>query len=95
MKTEKPHRPYYQQTVDETLTNIQSSLDGLSSTEATAGAGKIRRKRLTAKNRVNWLAALSGPFQRCPYLRPSGGGAAEADNGTLGGYVCHSWGGYH
>ncbi len=49
MKTEKPHRPYYQQTVDETLTNIQSSLDGLSSTEATAGAGKIRRKRLTAK----------------------------------------------
>ncbi len=37
MITEKPHRPYYQQTVDETLTNIQSSLDGLSSTEATAG----------------------------------------------------------
>lgn len=36
MITEKPHRPYYQQTVDETLTNIQSSLDGLSSTEATA-----------------------------------------------------------
>ncbi len=42
MITEKPHRPYYQQTVDETLTNIQSSLDGLSSTEATARAGKIR-----------------------------------------------------
>lgn len=94
MITEKPHRPYYQQTVDETLTNIQSSLDGLSSTEATA-AGKIRRKMPYRKNRVNWLAALSGPFQRCSHLRSSGGGAAEADNGTLGGYVCHSWGSHH
>lgn len=94
MITEKPHRPYYQQTVDETLTNIQSSLDGLSSTEATAGLEKYGENALP-QNRVNWLAALSGPFQRCSHLRSSGGGAAEADNGTLGGYVCHSWGSHH
>ena len=34
MKTGKPDRPYYQQTVDETLSNIHSTLEGLSGTEA-------------------------------------------------------------
>lgn len=52
MITEKPHRPYYQQTVDETLTNIQSSLDGLSSTEATARLEKYGENALPQK-RVN------------------------------------------
>lgn len=52
MITEKPHRPYYQQTVDETLTNIQSSLDGLSSTEATARLEKYGENALP-QNRVN------------------------------------------
>lgn len=95
MITEKPHRPYYQQTVDETLTNIQSSLDGLSSTEATARLEKYGENALPQKpGKPGWLRFLAA-FQRCPYLRPSGGGAAEADNGTLGGYVCHSWGSHH
>lgn len=49
MITEKPHRPYYQQTVDETLTNIQSSLDGLSSTEATAVLEKYGENALPQK----------------------------------------------
>lgn len=49
MITEKPHRPYYQQTVDETLTNIQSSLDGLSSTEATARLEKYGENALPQK----------------------------------------------
>ncbi len=54
MITEKPHRPYYQQTVDETLTNIQSSLDGLSSTEATARLEKYGENALPMLKK-NWL----------------------------------------
>ena len=36
MKTGKPERPYYQQTVDDTLANINSTAEGLSGTEASA-----------------------------------------------------------
>lgn len=49
MITEKPHHPYYQQTVDETLTNIQSSLDGLTSAEATARLEKYGENALPQK----------------------------------------------
>ncbi len=60
MKTEKPHRPYYQQTVDETLTNIQSSLDGLSSTEATARLEKYGENALPQKpGKPGWLRFLA------------------------------------
>ncbi|MBK4387050.1 cation-transporting P-type ATPase [Enterobacter hormaechei] len=60
MITEKPHRPYYQQTVDETLTNIQSSLDGLSSTEATARLEKYGENALPQKpGKPGWLRFLA------------------------------------
>lgn len=60
MITEKPHRPYYQQTVDETLTNIQSSLDGLSSTEATARLEKYGANALPQKpGKPGWLRFLA------------------------------------
>lgn len=61
MITEKPHRPYYQQTVDETLTNIQSSLDGLSSTEATARLEKYGENALP-QNRVNLAGCAFWPI---------------------------------
>ena len=60
MITEKPHHPYYQQTVDETLTNIQSSLDGLTSAEATARLEKYGENALPQKpGKPGWLRFLA------------------------------------
>ncbi|MCY0773097.1 cation-transporting P-type ATPase [Enterobacter cloacae complex sp. 2022EL-00788] len=60
MKAEKPHRPYYQQTVEETLTNIQSSPDGLSRTEATARLEQYGENALPQKaGKPGWLRFLA------------------------------------
>ncbi|HDV8502208.1 TPA: cation-transporting P-type ATPase [Enterobacter bugandensis] len=60
MKTGKPERPYYQQTVDETLSNIHSTLEGLSGTEASArlqlhGENALPQK----KGKPAWLRFLA------------------------------------
>ncbi|MEH0884566.1 cation-transporting P-type ATPase [Enterobacter sp. UNJFSC 003] len=60
MKTEKPDRPYYQQTVDETLANIHSTPDGLSSTEAAARLQQYGENALPQKpGKPAWLRFLA------------------------------------
>lgn len=60
MKTEKPDRPYYQQTVDETLANISSSADGLSSAEASARLQQYGDNALPQKaGKPAWLRFLA------------------------------------
>jgi magnesium-transporting ATPase (P-type) len=60
MKTEKPDRPYYQQTVDETLANISSSADGLSSAEASARLQQYGDNALPQKaGEPAWLRFLA------------------------------------
>jgi len=60
MKTEKPDRPYYQQTVDETLANISSSADGLSSAEASARLQQYGNNALPQKaGKPAWLRFLA------------------------------------
>lgn len=59
MKTGKPERPYYQQTVDETLSNIHSTLEGLSGTEASArlqqhGENALPQKRANRPGCASW-----------------------------------------
>ena len=59
MKTEKPDRPYYQQTVDETLENIHSTVDGLSSAEASARLQQYGENALPQKpGKPAWLRFL-------------------------------------
>ncbi|MGS2872560.1 cation-transporting P-type ATPase [Enterobacter huaxiensis] len=60
MKTEKPDRPYYQQTVDETLENIHSTVDGLSSAEASARLQQYGENALPQKpGKPSWLRFLA------------------------------------
>ncbi|WP_313773562.1 cation-transporting P-type ATPase [Enterobacter huaxiensis] len=60
MKTEKPDRPYYQQTVDETLENIHSTVDGLSSAEASARLQQYGENALPQKpGKPAWLRFLA------------------------------------
>ncbi|WP_326467182.1 cation-transporting P-type ATPase [Enterobacter wuhouensis] len=60
MKTEKPDRPYYQQTVDETLANISSTADGLSSAEASARLQQYGDNALPQKaGKPAWLRFLA------------------------------------
>ncbi|MEP8911460.1 cation-transporting P-type ATPase [Enterobacter mori] len=60
MKTGKPERPYYQQTVDETLSNIHSTLEGLSGTEASARLKQHGENALPQKKgKPTWLRFLA------------------------------------
>ncbi|MCV2533314.1 cation-transporting P-type ATPase [Enterobacter wuhouensis] len=60
MKTEKPDRPYYQQTVDETLANISSTANGLSSAEASARLQQYGDNALPQKaGKPAWLRFLA------------------------------------
>ncbi|HCM9178945.1 cation-transporting P-type ATPase [Enterobacter kobei] len=60
MKTGKPDRPYYQQTVDETLSNIHSTLEGLSGTEASARLQQHGENALPQKEgKPAWLRFLA------------------------------------
>jgi magnesium-transporting ATPase (P-type) len=60
MKTGKPERPYYQQTVDETLSNIHSTLEGLSGTEASARLQQHGENALPQKKgKPAWLRFLA------------------------------------
>ncbi|ENA0610397.1 cation-transporting P-type ATPase [Enterobacter bugandensis] len=60
MKTEKPDRPYYQQTVDETLANSNSTLDGLSGAEASARLQQYGENALPQKpGKPAWLRFLA------------------------------------
>ncbi|MBZ6367226.1 MULTISPECIES: cation-transporting P-type ATPase [Enterobacter] len=60
MKTGKPERPYYQQTVDETLSNIHSTLEGLSGTEASARLQQHGENALPKKKgKPAWLRFLA------------------------------------
>lgn len=60
MKTGKPERPYYQQTVDETLSNIHSTLEGLSGTEASARLQQQGENALPQKKgKPAWLRFLA------------------------------------
>ena len=43
MNTEKPGGPFYQLSVDETLTSTNSTPDGISSAEATARLKRVNR----------------------------------------------------
>ncbi|ENY3730565.1 cation-transporting P-type ATPase [Enterobacter kobei] len=60
MKTGKPDRPYYQQTVDETLSTIHSTLEGLSGTEASARLQQHGENALPQKEgKPAWLRFLA------------------------------------
>ncbi|MEQ0876898.1 cation-transporting P-type ATPase [Enterobacter vonholyi] len=60
MKTGKPDRPYYQQTVDETLSNIHSTLEGLSGAEASARLQQHGENALPQKEgKPAWLRFLA------------------------------------
>ena len=60
MKTGKPDRPYYQQTVDETLSNIHSTLEGLSGTEASVRLQQHGENALPQKEgKPAWLRFLA------------------------------------
>lgn len=60
MKTGKPERPYYQQTVDETLSNIHSTLEGLSGTEASTRLQQHGENALPQKKgKPAWLRFLA------------------------------------
>jgi len=60
MKTGKPEHPYYQQTVDDTLANINSTPDGLSSTEALARLQQYGENALPQKKgKSAWLRFLA------------------------------------
>ncbi|CZV87310.1 TPA: cation-transporting P-type ATPase [Enterobacter cloacae] len=60
MKTGKPDRPYYQQTVDDTLANINSTAEGLSSTEASARLKQYGENALPQKKgKPAWLRFLA------------------------------------
>jgi magnesium-transporting ATPase (P-type) len=61
MKTEKPERPYYQQTVDDTLANINSTAEGLSSSEASVRLQQYGENALPQKRQTR-LAALPAHF---------------------------------
>ncbi|MBO4147520.1 cation-transporting P-type ATPase [Enterobacter ludwigii] len=60
MKTEKPERPYYQQTVDDTLANINSTAEGLSSSEASVRLQQYGENALPQKKgKPAWLRFLA------------------------------------
>ena len=60
MKTGNPDRPYYQQTVDETLSNIHSTLEGLSGTEASVRLQQHGENALPQKEgKPAWLRFLA------------------------------------
>ena len=60
MKTEKPGRPFYQQTVEETLTNIDSTADGLNGSDATARLQKYGENALPQKpGKPAWMRFLA------------------------------------
>jgi hypothetical protein len=59
MNTEKPGGPFYQLSVDETLTSTNSTPDGISSAEATArlqqyGENALPQKRVNRHGCVFW-----------------------------------------
>ncbi|MFG6089806.1 cation-transporting P-type ATPase [Enterobacter soli] len=60
MKTGKPERPYYQQTVDDTLANINSTAEGLSSAEASTRLQQYGENALPQKKgKPAWLRFLA------------------------------------
>ena len=60
MKTGKSDRPYYQQTVDDTLANVDSTAEGLSSTEASARLQQYGENALPQKKgKPAWLNFLA------------------------------------
>ncbi|MEA5213958.1 cation-transporting P-type ATPase [Enterobacter cloacae] len=60
MKTGKSDRPYYQQTVDDTLANVDSTAEGLSSTEASARLKQYGENALPQKKgKPAWLNFLA------------------------------------
>ena len=60
MKTGKSDRPYYQQTVDDTLANVDSTAEGLSSTEASARLQQYGENALPQKKgKPAWLRFLA------------------------------------
>lgn len=60
MKTGKSDRPYYQQTVDDTLANVDSTAEGLSSTEASARLQQYGENALPhKKGKPAWLNFLA------------------------------------
>jgi hypothetical protein len=59
MKTGKPERPYYQQTVDETLSNIHSTLEGLAALRhqpdfSSTVRMRYRKKRANPPGCASW-----------------------------------------
>ena len=60
MKTEKPARPYYQLSVEETLANTQSAVEGISSTDAAARLQQYGENALPQKpGKPAWLRFLA------------------------------------
>ncbi|VDZ82618.1 cation-transporting P-type ATPase [Kluyvera intermedia] len=60
MKTEKPGRPFYQQTVEETLINIDSTADGLNGSDATARLQQYGENALPQKpGKPAWMRFLA------------------------------------
>jgi magnesium-transporting ATPase (P-type) len=60
MKTGKPERPYYQQSVDDTLANINSTAEGLSSAEASTRLQQYGENALPQKKgKPAWLRFLA------------------------------------
>jgi magnesium-transporting ATPase (P-type) len=60
MKTEKPARPYYQLSVDETLANTDSAADGISSADAAARLQQYGENALPQKpGKPAWLRFLA------------------------------------
>ena len=60
MKTEKPGRPFYQQTVEETLINIDSTADGLNGSDATARLQQHGENALPQKpGKPAWMRFLA------------------------------------
>ncbi len=61
MNTDKPGSPYYQLSVDETLTSTNSAPEGISSAEAAARLQQYGEKCAAAKKRVKpaWLRFLA------------------------------------
>ncbi|MFZ5221248.1 cation-transporting P-type ATPase [Enterobacter cloacae] len=60
METGKSDRPYYQQTVDDTLANVDSTAEGLSSTEASARLKQYGENALPQKKgKPAWLNFLA------------------------------------
>jgi hypothetical protein len=61
MNTEKPGGPFYQLSVEETLTSTNSTPEGISGAEASARLQQYG-ENAAAKSRKAGVAALSGAF---------------------------------